>query len=560
MTFRKTIIGTVLSASMLSGCTSHLAVKSIESDKAAAPLDGVIYYLPTSQYTVSTTYRISQCDLPVGKKIKVDVTPKVEHTTVAELKNIFTIDYRELDAATKAHNIDVQLYENGMLKSLTTGVQDKSVEITKALVDTGVKLALANTTGGASLLALNVIDPLGDQAVSGDQGDKEVKELPKSLCKDSVVAALKNAKTLKDTRDNKLKAADKKKVEVIALKNKLGEAKIDTEIAKLNKALVEAYNELATSFQEYQDAAYAYKENEKILSFSEKQIFVGSSDHTIKPKSKDGSFWFNDIDSKGLGKILTRKDVFLNLTTTHLKIHGLLGPDKAVVPCREKACKGLVYRQALPAKLSILLDSNPDSELVTAAVNIPDASPYAILPFENKEFQNNNFTAIFAESGLLTQFKTDSNATFEAQSTLASELATTRLAYKQKQAELDKLEEDAAITAQEKAISDAEAALAKEKAGIAAQIAEADAALARQRDQELSALSHQLAMLEEQKKLDSFGYQPQKDQELEDLERLLKLKMLLAEIDGLSTKEAQNELQRIIAENEIKQILADKDS
>ena len=294
------------------------------------------------------------------------------------------------------------------------------------------------------------------------------------------------------------------------------------------------------------------------MSFSEKQVFVGSSDHVIRPKSKDGSFWFNDIESKELGKTLTRQDVFLKLTTTRMQISGLLRPDKIVVPCREEACKGLVYRQSLPAKLSILLASDPDSELVTAAVNIPDASPYGILPFENKKFQNNNFTAIFAESGLLTQFKTDSNATFEAQSALASELAATRLAYKQKQAELDKIEEDAAIAAQEKAVSDAEVALAKEKADIAAQIAEADAALARQRDQEVSALSHQLAMLEAQKKLDSFGYQPQKDQELEDLERLLKLKMLLTEIDGLSTKEAQSGLQRVIAENEIEKILEDK--
>ena len=429
----------------------------------------------------------------------MDITNKIEvtHSSISDTKNAFIIDYEKLSSATKEYELEVNLYDNGTLKSINTSASDKTGEIITSVAKTAALLALINTTGTAGVAV----------AVAGTQ-----KAGKQPVCDTSIIAAISSKKTaVKAVKDADKIVADKleelKKLKAL-VKDKAG-------IEKPNPAYEKALKALALS---HEDATIKRNELDAInkkLTITTKYTVHGLDDQTlkVKPEVLIKSGWvkkdvYIDADVKGAELLKLYFSVEGEDTSANNK--------KAI----ENATSGIVYQQGETVKLKVCSDQPCVTSKPHFDKNIfaTDAGRLARLPFSNGAFEENGFEAKFNEKGTLQYVKFSSSSTGEKAAGTLADVAEVYGDYKTKR----------------KAYSDAE--------------------LAKVDTKEIADLDHQIEILTKTKELKALNKEA--DEDLAKLKRELELKQLLHSIKELEPDEAAEELARLKIVLEIQQLLA----
>lgn len=539
---------------IVSGCSTSLKVTKYSASNK--PVDGVIYYLPQSEFSIDAKYVVTGCPVdfvktsndPTGVPgFKVKVTADLTQKSRSNLKDAYVIDYTTLQAATKDHDFEVTLYENGMLKSINSTSKDKTGEMVLSVAGAAAKLALVNTTGPAGLLALT-------KEEETIQGEGEEEKIPLVACSQKVDAALKNLKQASKDEKSKLEAANLEKEKVIKKKEEIISAGGDL---VNDDALKGMLAKLEQAFELYLEKKKAREELEKILMVTKKHSTVGTSGETFIVSKENISEWLMDEDdfSKKFKKLngiasdspeVSEKiknyyddQVSSIIDSLQLKFSVETADKVSDGGGNSTEYEGVVYRQTATAVVKVCLESEckDGKYLQSKDIQIPDAGPLAVLPFKNEEFQENTFAADFSEAGSLTRLKVTSNSTAAAQAKLFGDLADLRMDYKTKQAVLNKAEKDAAQ-------EEADALLAKE-----------ESELKKQREEELGALEHQIALLKSNQELSKLTASPKTDDELEALQRALTLQKIKSDIALMQSGDAKAELERITSEMAIEDLL-----
>jgi hypothetical protein len=138
----------------LGGCVGRLQTTPYleHTDKLSGALRGVTYSLPKLQYAVKLTRYLAECPGEVidGEQTALKFAVNVEATPAYVPGEAYTIDYEKLSGFTRTSNFEIKYWPNGNLKSIGAGADDRTAEIVKDVVKTG--LAIASATQGVPVV------------------------------------------------------------------------------------------------------------------------------------------------------------------------------------------------------------------------------------------------------------------------------------------------------------------------------------------------------------------------------------------------------------------------
>ena len=112
-------------AILLSGCTTYIKSTPVQVSDRSLVHEGILYSLPMLQYEIDATWQVISCDAPVDILFTLDV----KENFIPDPGFIFKIDYTELAGILNTSTGDIDLYDNGTLKSFNVEVNDRSAEI-----------------------------------------------------------------------------------------------------------------------------------------------------------------------------------------------------------------------------------------------------------------------------------------------------------------------------------------------------------------------------------------------------------------------------------------------
>ncbi len=516
------VILSFLIASFGMSCTYLKVSKYKEADT----YEGALYYLPKSEFHVTVSNVLQQCPYIIKMKkeewrlyLKVKTKIAVTSQSVADLSNTYLIEYRELESMTKKFDFDLQYHPNGMIKSINTSADDQTAEIAIALAKVAATVALVQGVGPAGLLAIPTLLPQETKT----RGNVETI----SVCSKKVQIALENIDSQKKNVAVKLTEIKRKINEIKLLRKSIEEA---TENAPSIKDLERSLKELTQLHAELEGLNQEYNDSLDILTVEKTFKFATTDQIVLSPKEESLEKWFRDDMSQILigqryltdaAKILSvsfeipelreNMEINVNYSIKDGKPYQFKRPTMPV--------NGIVYRQAVLVDAQITRkDSDENVEtLWKDRINLVDAGPIAVLPFVNKAFQENHFSATFSESGMLNSVKYSSNAPAEEASAALGEIAEEYSKYKIQRAQIKEAEKKA------------------------------------DNQETVDSLNNQIELIKKQKELSDLT--KVEDKELSDLKYNLELQKLLKEIDTMDIERARLELERLTIEKEIIELM-----
>lgn len=416
----KRSISAVVGACMLAGCVTSLKVKPdgsapfirVGSDNITL---GAVYSLPILQFKLAVTRTLSSCggkeDLP-NIQFRFDV--KAEPHYVAGDR--FVVDYQALSSWSKTGSIEMQTYDNGVIKSINGSAIDESAAIIGDVVSTGFNIA--------SLVSGIPVVTTGGQKGLPPPGSPP-PELKYLACTEKAQAVLKAVDELTTIRKAKNKALADSTEELAAL-GRLAElhALTDADKVKLKKlqASVKDQSDAIETLNKAADAALAKISTTEEIIWPESATEFGRKQ---LPPNKQSAAKLNslfELSASGAEPDEIAASQELSITLSPLAVVKAEGC-ATDTECKQKknyqeASNGVYFRSPVPAMLYVCGVSSPDSckpggataVVLSSQVMAPQLGVLRQLPFRNGIFQNNSLSASFREDGSLSTIKYEEKA------------------------------------------------------------------------------------------------------------------------------------------------------
>lgn len=405
--------------------------------------------------------------------LQVDVRAKIDPFFLADMDRAYTLDYAGTRRSLKKTEYAVETYDNGTLKSINAGLEDKTGDVIRASLSGVLKVAAA--AGGIPLPA--VVPQAGElpalrsyeqflgnlkkkkvpqlctgqvrtQLAEREMLRKELGELPAQIRQKT--AAVATAAEALSTAEKALAAAKAAGTSGDALKpfekevgdRKAAHAAAEAALAGQKKLAEPAASKLARVREALTTVSRVHFRPDSAPA----QLEIGGSWSTSKA-------WFDDVSLQNYCK----KNVALCETRTGRPVPRpllvwssvYLAPKKASANGKQ-ATTGIVYRQ--PARGLLIVCTHKEcldcqgavqvlsDHLVSISqVDVPQLGILARLPLTNKAFQNNSLKASFSPAGTLTRVEYSSNARAVAQAETFSESADSLLEFAKATRERDKV-------------------------------------------------------------------------------------------------------------------------
>lgn len=386
--------------------------------------------------------------------ITLSTVINVSESYTADPNATYEIDYRNLASGSSVGEMDIVYFPNGAIKSINIESDDKTSEIINNTFSFIKGIALA----GAGV-------PIERAPVA----DSETE-----TCNPRTKSAFDYLENSKPFIVSKTKAVAKASAEVerltlvLATVDKPSELLLE-QINVANLKLKIASNELDTLGKARLPFLALTTSQESIVWPKTGDPLQSSQTHS--PTKKLQERWFSESVTKN------QADKLLHLYTFIEPLSNALKTTQGSV-----TKKGIYYRIPVESLFTICIVSKcgAQSSLVLKSVKtfIPQLGPVAILPFENKVFQNNALQAEFTQLGAL------SNISFKSKKSQAEELSSSlgkigeelpAIRQNSLNAEIVKLERTVKELEQQKLLNDARDALLPSEPSIPSPTAELDA-------------------------------------------------------------------------------------
>lgn len=460
----KTTGGCLLVALALSGCSAIQVQRA--GDGATTLPDGLLYYLPAKQFTITVPFELENClvDSDGTPALLYTITPSVTETLVGDVTQAHVIRYSELAGKTKVTGFKIDLFDNGTLKSLNAQVEDRTSQIIASTVDAAASLARgialgkfysseAKSVTQDQVCSKRVLELLADrdgakQRIDNEkQTDKERKSKAAQVAEaaQAFAEAKVNFADVEKTGTAKEKA-DARKARAVAeehlnyLKQELadlGMSRLDKNVADLaaaRAALTEkvtivwqpSSTQLATSIR-YPDASW-----EKLLTD------MGKAKLKEKVGATAGEPGFNPLNQ------MVAKVVLLSSAGRPAQVGALATADNKA--------EGVVYRQPVSAQMLIcagdcIHGANVSNPVLSQTFLVPQLGALGSLPLKNEVFDKNSLVLSQLADGTLVSLNFNSEAGLEkaaqaAKDASAKYLDTVTNLIKDRRTELDAQRDD----------------------------------------------------------------------------------------------------------------------
>lgn len=410
-----------------------------------APHTGLLYSLPMLQHLFTVTRIITSCD---PNLIKIGTEVDVANLIVPDPDAMFELDYTELSSATSTSKLNVTLYSNGVLKSVNVEASDETATIAADALSVVANVALASA-GAVPVAALA-------DGLPAEAGSDSSATLP--ACNDLTSSALielarSNESLKKEAGDVSSVSEEIARLTLVIASTERPSDSLLSRLAVLTETLAQESAQLARIVAARQPFLSQ-------ITFTEKLRWPSRSeprdDSTVSsPVDSIRKRWFRRIGDADLAELVT-----LHISTEPVSQSGSVPTDTVA------SARGLFYRVPASAVLSACVSnacSDDGAKLVhQVRIRSPQLGRLAVLPFENRTFQNNRVEMEFDELGAPTTLSFDSkqSALAKAAST-AKEFSATLPSIRQQllMAELDRLKLETAELEQEKLLGAARASL-----------------------------------------------------------------------------------------------------
>lgn len=405
---------------MIQGCTSKITSSRVTSISPIKPVEGIVYSLPKAEFTVNTSFVITECKLIDKNQLsfKYEELDNVAYSPVSDLSNMYVIDLKEYSKASKESNLEIELHDNGAIKSINSTVEDKTGDI---VVD------LAKTAGTIALYAAAPEAALTMGVLSAPQKMVRAPE-PLPLCTKAVEQAI-------EARPAAEKALEKAQESVAA---QLKAFKTMREQNATDASLNSQYKKLWALNEDLKRKQKIYDDLMADVTISASKTFSDSYSELIEPSDKAFERKINDKD-------------YLPQIKDQLKRRFTVGGRNVGALKQEAdggdAIEGILYRQPTKVQLKICNEYNSLNCALEEEKSIPGIGVLASLPFFNKAFQTNALEAVFNDQGMLTRVKYTANSTAKAMSETAGKLADEYKDYRLGRAEITKAEAEGKLAA-----------------------------------------------------------------------------------------------------------------
>lgn len=466
----KTMGGCLLVALALSGCSAIQVQRA--GDGATTLPDGLLYYLPAKQFTITVPFELENClvDSDGTPALLYTITPSVTETLVGDVTQAHVIRYAELAGKTKVTGFKIDLFDNGTLKSLNAQVEDRTSQIIASTVDAAASLARGIALGkfysseakGVTqdqVCSKRILELLADRDGAKQRIDNEKQTDKERKAKAAQVAeaaqafaeAKVNFADVQKTGTAKEKA-DARKARAVAeehlnyLKQELadlGTSRLDKNVADLAAARAALTEKVTVVWQpsgtqlaatvRYPDASW-----EKLLTDAGKVKLK----EKVKPEVKVGA----TAAEAGLNPLnqIAAKVVLLSSAGRPAQVGALATADNKA--------EGVVYRQPVSAQMLICAGdcvhgANVSNPVLSQTFLVPQLGALGSLPLKNEVFDKNSLVLSQLADGTLVSLNFNSEAGLEkaaqaAKDASAKYMDTVTNLIKDRRTELDAQRDD----------------------------------------------------------------------------------------------------------------------
>lgn len=509
------VLALALIAELAGACSTALTVSPVfQGDKP----NGVIYFLPTVQFDIALTREVTKCDpvtreIVVGEEIgtaerkarvlglkygRVNLAVKTNATVMpryaADGAHMYVIEYEKLNAPLKKTNLDVELYENGILKSVNLKVEDRTKEV------------ITQATRGITSLAMMYVQPASLLFPKAAEVTIGVSISDLNLCTAQVYAALEKVarlnreivqteKMIAGAKDAAARSAYE--AELRGLREQIAEARKVLTLVQHHSLLPKfedserrftvdrlsidadaalswfdqtALKELAGALTKYgvNSLVEQHKEHFKSWRYEEGKLKILGPEHH---EFKVGFPLKDKVDLMAKWMYPKTVDVLANVVVEE---HGTDGRSIPGKRAEIMSLQGLVYRQPVEGEVmmcherSCLTESGKpeivrEARLFSRSFLIPQAGVLATLPLTNGVFDSNTIVASFSTAGTLVRLQYTSEAEAETAASAFAETAgaMTKIRVESTKAETERLEAETKRLDALKKKAEAEKALKK---------------------------------------------------------------------------------------------------
>lgn len=400
----------------LSACTTTLNVLRIEDQPKSVP-EGIVYYLPARAFNVALAFEFQGCAGRAGKTVLPYIlSATVSDLVVADQQEAYVIQYKHLTAVTKVTDIDIALWDNGVLKSVNAQIDDRSAQVITSTVESLGSLArvagLAFMDAGAT-----------ERGFCKDEFEKnlvKVKEAKKMVAdaaaqdeqRTEAAAALKKESATIATLKAELEKLPKNSPQLKELQGKLKKAEAT------KKALEKAIEDLGDSTI---DAAKRELAQAKAaVTATVTRTWVPNLNQLSDPVIVPDTYLATILEKKGLDNLDARPRGELLINT-----FGPLAAKKGsteLAPRERKPSEsaGIVFRQPIHAELLVCKGScGKTGAVLTGEIlsrqlySMPQLGVVGSLPLKNAPFDSNKLVLAQLQDGTLTSVKFSSAAQAE---------------------------------------------------------------------------------------------------------------------------------------------------
>jgi hypothetical protein len=472
-----------LSISLLAGCSTSLSGVTVENRDG--PNTGVVYQLPAATLEGRVAFLPTRCDnIAAATDLRAALrVASITQRLVPDVDETYAIDYAKLNSALKITEASFIKYPSGMIKSINADVDDRSAQILTSAAGAIVNIAkgaafpstLIPVDGGKSKIVkcprplsepMEKLQLKRDEIISATQADKTLAESQQQL--------VKVKKDLADVED-KLKASPK-------------DAALQAAVAALKKqstALEDSLKGKSPSLPKIlADRDDLLKKLTATVALNWTPVIANTCQRialkweNYYPQLIDDQTTAAEINQLKLMTI--SKSPFSAWVCVAAVNGGAFDKAQAKVANVKVAMKGVVYRTPTMARVVVHgdLDGEIDQELSYAVdgdpwMSFPQLGTKAELVLDNKTFDKNGVKILFAEDGSLTSLEFRAESSAERGAAAAKDLSGQYVELMTLRAKSAKAREDAA-----------------------------DAAVKKQREDEIAAYDAQIALITKRQELE----------------------------------------------------------
>jgi hypothetical protein len=139
-----------IAALLIGGCVGTLETSPYRerTTTLGGALRGVTYSLPKLQYEITLTRSLIECPgetgtdgKPTALKFAIEVAGTAQYVP----GEAYTVNYHRLAGLLRTSNFEIKYWPNGTLKSLGAGAEDKTADVVRDVVKTGLSIASVMT-------------------------------------------------------------------------------------------------------------------------------------------------------------------------------------------------------------------------------------------------------------------------------------------------------------------------------------------------------------------------------------------------------------------------------